>query len=588
MSAPRSSEHIDARLAALFPDPDAPRPGRSAKRKWRAALVAVLALAVTIALATDAFGSGAGGDYRTAVVANHPVASLLTGVATIEPVAQATVAFPVAGTVAAVNVKVGDHVAPGQTLASLDTQSLMDTLHQKQVSLTQAQLTLEKALSGQSVGGAGAASTNASLRSQRSGSATSIRLVAAYMSSDQSELGKLQQAVLDAQKAVDAAIAAATTAYNNALSVCAAVTSNPNPPPTSTQVSACESAISAALDAENQVRIAQNTLVDASKALDDFLQKLAKDETTTTTTPPPTPPPTTAEAKAPSTPSPAAGSTHGGGTSTGSFGGGASGGRSTAGGSASASPSAADLASYQQAVDAAQAQVAVAGQAVNQATIGSPIVGTVVAVNLAVGDAVSAGSSTSDITVKGDGGYEVSTLVSVDQLHEVAIGQRATVVPDGSRGQLRGTVSAISVVPQGSTNTTTNYAVVISLGKNEAKLQNGSTGTVAITTAGTKSALAVPTSAVVTTGTRHTVEVVTGGKLETVAVQVGAIGETWTEIKNGLHRGQEVVVANMSQPLPGSATSSANGTGNGANNGLGRFGGGLGGGFPGGFRVRGD
>ena len=67
---------------------------------------------VTIALATDAFGSGAGGDYRTAVVANHPVASLLTGVATIEPVSQATVAFPVAGTVAAVNVKVGDHVAP--------------------------------------------------------------------------------------------------------------------------------------------------------------------------------------------------------------------------------------------------------------------------------------------------------------------------------------------------------------------------------------------------------------------------------------------------------------------------------------------
>src|SRR2546427_727753 len=140
--------------------------------------------------------------------------------------------------------------------------------------------------------------------SQPIGSATSIRLVAAYMSADQSELGKLQQAVLDAQKAVDAAIATATTAYNNALSVCAAVTSNPNPPPTSTQVSACESAISAALDAENQVRIAQNTLVDASKALDDFLQKLAKDETTTTTTPPPTPPPTTAEAKAPSTPAP--------------------------------------------------------------------------------------------------------------------------------------------------------------------------------------------------------------------------------------------------------------------------------------------
>ena len=53
-------------------------------------------------------------------VADHDVDAVLNGVATIEPVSQATVAFPVSGTVASVDVEVGDRVAVGQTLATLD------------------------------------------------------------------------------------------------------------------------------------------------------------------------------------------------------------------------------------------------------------------------------------------------------------------------------------------------------------------------------------------------------------------------------------------------------------------------------------
>ncbi len=50
----------------------------------------------------------------------------LTSVATIEPVSQAPVAFPAGGTVATVDVAVGvgDTVAVGQELASLDTAQL--------------------------------------------------------------------------------------------------------------------------------------------------------------------------------------------------------------------------------------------------------------------------------------------------------------------------------------------------------------------------------------------------------------------------------------------------------------------------------
>ena len=57
------------------------------------------------------------------------------GVATIEPVSQATVAFPVSGTVASVDVQVGQPVEASGTLASLDTQALTQALHTKQAAL---------------------------------------------------------------------------------------------------------------------------------------------------------------------------------------------------------------------------------------------------------------------------------------------------------------------------------------------------------------------------------------------------------------------------------------------------------------------
>src|SRR5690349_3459892 len=142
------------KLASLFEDPStADRPWWRRHRRT-GFVVAAIAILLVVLLATNAFGSDSN-SYRVAVVGDHDVDALQSGVATIEPVSQATVAFPVAGTVSAVNVKVGDQVAVGQALASLNPQSLMDNLHTQEAALAQAQLTLSKALSGQSVGSAG-------------------------------------------------------------------------------------------------------------------------------------------------------------------------------------------------------------------------------------------------------------------------------------------------------------------------------------------------------------------------------------------------------------------------------------------------
>src|SRR5436190_6752252 len=113
-------------------------------RKWRAR-VAVLAVIVAAAIAAGGVlmqASGSDPTFRSATVSQQAVESMLHGVGTIQPVAQAAVAFPVAGTVASVGVQPGATVTAGQTLASLDTTALTAALHQKQAALDQANLTL--------------------------------------------------------------------------------------------------------------------------------------------------------------------------------------------------------------------------------------------------------------------------------------------------------------------------------------------------------------------------------------------------------------------------------------------------------------
>lgn len=88
----------------------------------------------------------------------------------------------------------------------------------------------------------------------------------------------------------------------------------------------------------------------------------------------------------------------------------------------------------------------------------------------------------------------------------------------------------------------------------------GSTGSVAIVTERADGATVVPTSAVTVGANRSTVRVLDGSDVETVAVEVGVVGDTWTQILDGVTEGQQVVLADVDQPLPSSATDSSNGT----------------------------
>ena len=566
-------------LDQLFPDPAALSAGRRAHRVRRA----VAGVGVLVLLSGGAgIAQAAAADpvvYRTATVGDHDVQSLLTTVGTVEAVSQAAVAFPTSGTVATVDVEVGDTVVVGETLATLDPTDLTEALHTTQAALAQAELVLSKALNGESTATVGAGSTGVAPSTGSSSSATTAAAVTTTTaapattpstatdaatsptSTDADAIRNAQQAVVDGQKAVDAALNEANQALAEADTVCAdldaalaalaattptTTTADPTTTTTTTTTAAttttsvdtasCRTALAAVRSAQTAAATAQQQLARAATTLDDLLAASASTATSGSSATAATPTNTATT----STNIPAANAASANTAST-----------STASTSTASTVSSEELIADQKAVDAAAVAVNAAQQSLNQDVLVAPITGTVIGVELTVGDSVTAGSSTATITIVGDGGYEVTTTVSVDDVTDLAVGQSATFLVDGSADELNGEIVSIGVAPASGS---TSYPVTIALSSPADDLRNGATGTVAIVTAATTEAPSVPTSAVATDGDRHTVTVLSGTTTEEVAVEVGVVGATWTEVTSGLDDGDEVVLASLAEALPGSAT----------------------------------
>ena len=123
----------------------------TSRRRRRRTVVAVLAALVVLAAAAGTWlylhrSSGtAGNAVTTELVAatTETVKETVSATGTIQPANQANLTFAQSGKVTAVDVKVGDPVAVGQTLATIDPTSLQSalTLAQQQLTAAQAQLT---------------------------------------------------------------------------------------------------------------------------------------------------------------------------------------------------------------------------------------------------------------------------------------------------------------------------------------------------------------------------------------------------------------------------------------------------------------
>ncbi len=649
------------------------------RRRHRRRTLIVGTAVVLLAAAGSGVGlaltAGSGPSYRVATAATASVTQDLTSVGTLGTVATSTVSFPISGTVESVLVAVGDRVDGGQTVATLNTTALKQSVNSAKSTLAEAQQTLASDEAAQSSGGsttssAGSSDHTAQTAAERpigapSRSAAPTRSAAP---SGTSAAAKLRQAVQKAQQGVSAAQAAldkelsdlgqdlrALTANGGA---CAAVTGEapaqisydtsadkdgtisgtageqdtvtlfsgqtqiasqhgdysftglsagneytvkiqPATPADSIDATKCADAIASMIakytsargaDSDSYLKTLSANLASAEQNLDLAVQNLAA-----ATQGQPGPPSGAGSrqpsggggggsgSRAQSSPSkPGRGSTgsapaSGGGKSGVNAGGGQSG--VNAGGGKVITPE--QLAADQAGIDAAAAEVSAATQNLAQATLTSPIAGTVAAVGLSPDATVGASSSSATVTIIGGGAKQVTTTVGLADIDKVKVGDKASVKVDGVSTLLTGTVSSIGLL-NSTTGSTTTYPVKILLDPSGAKLYDGSGASVSITVNAVRDVLTVPSSAVHHLGVLNTVSVLKRGKVSTVRVTLGAVGADLTQIKSGLAVGDHVVLADLSAPLPSGGFNPANNRG-----GLFGAGGGGGGGLAGrGNRVR--
>src|SRR5260221_12146382 len=175
------------------------------------ALGAVGAMLVAALVATGALAdtTSPSSSLRTAVVKTGDVSQVLQRSGTIEPVAQATVAFPISGTISIVGVQPGDNVSSGQTLATLDTAALQSDLASRQAALAATQLTLDQALKSVAVSSTPTSTTSTLPSSSQTGSEAPSALQSA------------SQQVVTTKQQVDQALSEANAALRAATQACA-------------------------------------------------------------------------------------------------------------------------------------------------------------------------------------------------------------------------------------------------------------------------------------------------------------------------------------------------------------------------------
>lgn len=606
------------------------------RRQRRLLLLSVLtALVVTIGGIAWAITRAAGPVYRLATAGPATVTQTVPTVGTITSANQATLAFPVAGTVATVAVAVGSIVRAGQPLATLATISLQQKFDSTQAAVANAQQTLAVAAASQttptttnSAAPTGAANnTTPTATAPTAAPANSTRTVSSggrangtpAATTAVASVMRAQRILTGDQQRLDAALRTVTGPDVQALSTGCAASVLPAPlsvtavadatgtitgtvgapasvtvgtttvtaPPAGSQFSyriagltagasysvtvqpttkivsatACTTAIAAIITALGDETVSTSGPVSPSSviylagavnrdetALNTAVRALQQAVASSTS-------PTASTGSGHETPSagstPAAAATTSSATSGHGTGGGAPGGGSGSGSPASAQQLVAD----QAAIDAAQAQQAVAQENLAGATLYSPIAGTVARVAIAAGDSVAAGSAAKTITVIGGGQKLVSTTIGIADLGLVKTGQHATVTVDGVSSPLSGTVSYIGLLDtSGSSGTTATYPVTISLDPTTLRVFDGAGADVAIAVGTAANVLSVPISALHAAGAGEAVTVDSGGTLSNVRVTLGRQGTDLVQIKSGLQAGQQVVLADVSAPIPSLTT----------------------------------
>ena len=479
--------------------------------------------------------SGAKSTYRTAIATLGSTSQTIDSVATITPSSQAVVDFATAGTVASVPVTIGQEVATGDVLATLDTSSLNATLQSDNLILANDQLKLYNDLASQTTTTTSPPTTVAQVSSitqlQSQISAAETTLSSALAQANSLCSSPASSTATTQSTTAQSSATQQTTTQSTAGNVASRGASSQPPSASSTSTSAtttvsttCAGAIAGASSASSQV----STLIAS-------LNKAVAVSSSNST------------------------SVQSNGVSS-----------NTARGSTTSLRPATET---QIQVDNANIALAEANLQETESTIGfatlkAPISGTVVSIGVTPGSTVNGTSNTSQFVVVGSGSdYSATFSVTPSQLPLLHLDQRATVLPDLSKSPVVGSISAIGAVSNSSSSPT--YPVTVTFSDANLDHFSGDQAEVSISVATADNAVVVPTSAITTNGGSRYVTELSGNSTKKISVSVGVVGSIYTQITSGLSAGQEVVLADNSLAIP--ATSSLTTR-------FGGLGGGLGGG----------
>ncbi|MBC7279795.1 HlyD family efflux transporter periplasmic adaptor subunit, partial [Nocardioides sp.] len=241
------------------------------------------------------------------------------------------------------------------------------------------------------------------------------------------------------------------------------------------------------------------------------------------------------------------------------------------GGPSGETVTAATLAKDQAEIDQAKADVAAAKAALAGAVLKAPAAGTVASVAVKKGDSATVG--TAAVTLIAKGLTSVTMSVSASQVEQLETGQAANVTPAGADKALAGKVTLVGQVPDTSGGTGT-FPVTVTLDETGLDLLAGNMATVEVVVGSAEDVMTIPASAL----SNGSVLIIDGDSTQRQPVTTGLVGATRIEITDGLEAGQRVALADLSQELPGGDSSEQQG--------FGRTGGGAGqipgGGGPGG------
>lgn len=196
----------------------------------------------------------------------------------------------------------------------------------------------------------------------------------------------------------------------------------------------------------------------------------------------------------------------------------------------------------------AEAELALAQQAVNGGTLVAGIAGEVTSVDLAKGEAALPGQG---IGIAGKGAAELIVNVPLARVGLLKVGQAATVEPPGGGKTLAGRITAIETAPSENGSLAPLYPVHVTVSDAPTSLGTGAIATASIKVASVDGVKTVPVSALAGfTGGKGTVQVMVDGSTTERPVEVGAVGQGRAEIRSGLKYGETVVLADPAAELP--------------------------------------